>query len=55
MNPRYTVDGRFTTEGLSVSVYDSDGNLVDEAWFTHDEIDSLAGGPGSDFTFELDD
>lgn len=52
-NPDVTVDGRFTDEGLSVTAYDSDGGVLDEAWFTHAEIDDLAGTDGSDFTFEL--
>lgn len=45
------VDGRFTSEGISVSAYNEDGSLFDEAWFTYDEMDDLK-GDGSDFTFE---
>lgn len=52
-NPDITIDGRFTPEGLSVSVYDADGNVLDEAWFTHAEISTLANEDGSDFTFEF--
>lgn len=51
--PSYTVDGRFTPGGVSVSVYDGDGNVVDEAWFTWDETEERRTISQSDFTFEL--
>lgn len=53
-NPDVTVDGRFTADGLSVSAYDKDGNVLDETWFTWTEIEELKGADGSDFTFEID-
>lgn len=49
----HTVDGRFTPEGVSVSVYDDDGSVVDETWFTWDEVENRKGISQSDFTFEL--
>lgn len=54
-NPDYTVDGRFTQEGLSVSVYDEQANVVDETWFTWDEIEELKSEEGSDFTMEINE
>lgn len=53
--PQFTVDGRFTPEGLSVSAYDAYGNVVDEVWFTYAEIEHSAENEpeSSDFTFEL--
>lgn len=48
-----TVDGRFTSEGISVSAYDDDGNVLDEAWFTWDEVDEMKSDGESHFTFEL--
>lgn len=51
--PLYTVDGRFTHEGVSVSVYEDGGERVfDESWFTWDEVEERKGN-GSDFTFEI--
>lgn len=52
--PEFIVDGRFTAEGLSVSVYDEDGRVHDEAWFTYDEMEELATISESAFTFELE-
>lgn len=54
VNPDITVDGRFTREGISVSVYDENGHVVDETWFTYDEIEERKGDEESDFTFEID-
>lgn len=53
-NPDLTVDGQFTSEGLSVSVYSEDGSVLEETWFTHDEIEARAEESASDFTFEFD-
>jgi hypothetical protein len=52
--PDVTVDGRFTNDGLSVSVYDDNGTVLDETWFTWDEVEERKGDEQSDFTFELD-
>ena len=52
-NPDFTVDGQFTRDGLSVSVYDEDGAVVDETWFTYEEMDERSINDFSDFTFEL--
>ena len=48
-----TVDGRFTSEGISVSVYAPDGSVLDETWFTYDEIEEMKSDGQSHFTFEL--
>lgn len=48
------VDGQFNNEGLSVSVYDEDGNVRDETWLTHAEIDERKDESSSDFTFEIE-
>lgn len=52
-DPEFVVDGRFTSEGLSVSAYTYGGNVLDESWFTYDEIELLANDEESNFTFEL--
>lgn len=51
--PDFTVDGRFTSEGISVSVYDEDAILVDETWYTWDEVEEMKSDEESHFTFEL--
>lgn len=48
-----TVDGRFTSEGISVSAYDEDGDVLDETWFTWGEVEDLKGLNESAFTFEI--
>jgi hypothetical protein len=52
-SPDIIVDGQFTPEGLTVSVYDDDGNVLDETWFTWDEVEDRRSPDFSDFTFEL--
>lgn len=47
------VDGRFTSEGISVSAYSDDGALLEETWFTYDEIEEMKSDEESHFTFEL--
>lgn len=52
--PEFTVDIRFALEGISVSVYtDGGAAVVDESWYTWDEVDELKGNEESDITFEL--
>ena len=46
-----TVDIRFTQEGISASAYD-DGCLVDEMWFTWDEVEELKSNEESRITFQ---
>jgi len=53
-NPDVTVDGRFTSDGLSVSMYTEDGIVLDEAWFTYEEMEELQGDEESNFTFEIE-
>jgi len=48
-----TVDGRFTHEGISISVYGEDNEVIDEIWYTWDEVENMKGVSQSDFTFEL--
>jgi hypothetical protein len=48
-----TVDIRFTTEGISASVYGDDNQVIDEAWFTWDEVDQMKSDEESHVTFEL--
>lgn len=51
----YTADGRFTSEGFSLSVYTwPDMNVEEEVWFTWDEVDDRKGDEQSDFTFRLE-
>lgn len=51
-DPAYTVDLKYTDEGVSLSVYD-DGTLVDETWHTWSEAQAAAEIDESDVTFEL--
>lgn len=52
--PDFIVDGRFTSEGLSISIYDDNGNVEDETWFTWAEIEDRKEISQSDLTFELE-
>ena len=47
-----TVDIRFTSEGISASAYTEEGVLVDEAWFTWDEVEEMKSDEMSHITFE---
>lgn len=49
----YDVDIRFTSEGISASAYDSDGKVVEESWFTWDEVEEMKSDEESHITFEL--
>lgn len=57
-NPKYLVVGQFTPEGVSVTVYGEKNQVIDETWFTWDEVDLQiemnAEYGTSSFTFELD-
>jgi hypothetical protein len=47
------IDGRFTTEGISVSAYSDDGVLLEETWFAWSEVEEMKSDEKSHFTFEL--
>ena len=51
-NPDATVDIRFTPDGFSASMYDEDAMLLDESWYTWDEIEDLKTYEESQITFE---
>lgn len=53
-NPDVTVDGRFTPDGISISVYGSDGTVQEEVWFSNEQVEARAEESASDFTFEFD-
>lgn len=53
-NPDCTVDTRFTPEGISISMYDADGNLLDESWHTWAEVEEMKADDRSHVTFEYD-
>lgn len=49
----HVVDIRFTLEGFSASVYGENNQVVDESWFTWDEVDELKSDEESHVTFEI--
>lgn len=48
------VDGRVNRNGVSVTAYDEDRNVLEETWFTHAEVEELKKVSQSDFTFEIE-
>lgn len=53
-DPEVTVDIRFTSEGVSASMYDADANVLDEAWYTWAEVGGMKADDRSHITFEYD-
>lgn len=45
------VDGKFTPEGIGVTAYDDTGAVVDETWFTWDEVEEMKHPTELAFTF----
>lgn len=53
-DPEVTVDVRFTSEGISMSMYGPENEVLDESWFTWPEVEEMKADDRSHVTFEYD-